>query len=72
MINMELPDAILNGCDHIEEGCPIIAGNIYTYSVDLKPENDFPIHNISVIVELSLLGDNSQVITCVALDAFIP
>lgn len=69
---MPLPDDIQDGCADIAEGCPLTAGNQYTYSVDLTPDTDFPISGINITVEVSLIGDDNQVIVCAAMDAVIP
>lgn len=72
VIDMPLPEGMEDGCADIVGGCPLTAGNQHTYSVDLTPDVDFPISGITVTVEVSLIGDNDEVIVCVALEAVVP
>lgn len=71
-MGMPLPDEMADGCAHIAEGCPLIAGNEYTYSVEIALGMEFPVSDIELVLELLLLSDDGEILVCIAVDALIP
>lgn len=63
-IPLELSPEAQIGCDSIydksgELGCPLIAGEFYTYKMDLNVTS-LPISGLDVDVEVALDGDNGR------------
>lgn len=71
-MEMPLPDEMADGCADIAEGCPLIAGNQYTYTVEIPLGMEFPVSDIELIFELLLLSDDGEILVCIAVDALIP
>lgn len=60
------PTTIADGCANITPGCPIVAGNTYTYSVEV-PSDNLPVSGVEVEldVELSVVSvESGEALTC--------
>lgn len=71
-MEMPLPEQMADGCADIAEGCPLIAGNQYSYSVVIPLGMEFPVSDVELIFELLLLSDDGEILVCIAVDALIP
>lgn len=71
-MEMPLPEQMADGCADIAEGCPLIAGSQYSYSVVIPLGMEFPVSDVELIFELLLLSDDGEILVCIAVDALIP
>ncbi|XP_058812954.1 NPC intracellular cholesterol transporter 2-like [Topomyia yanbarensis] len=71
-IPFPIPDGLEDACaaGTAPGTCPVTVGQVFDYVLDYHGE-PFPISGITVQVEVGLMGDNGQDLTCIAFDVYI-
>lgn len=62
-LDLALPDEIADGCQSVEGGCPVAAGE--TRSIKASFTVDTTFKDISPAIELKIVNENADVVMCV-------